>query len=730
MKHNTSIASTAESRALPGALGVIGVDASRNIVYISDTIVRRYGLADPNLIGGPLAALVCPDEADRLDAALDRLIERSGLHEAADFRLLSPTGEVHIVSAVGNSMLDDPDAQMIVINLGDTTDRERTVHLLKAQTEVVREIASGDSLYSALDELARFIDLAILGVQSAVYLPDYDRDRSLACPHFDPKIANAMATAISRDLNRRNQTTPGAMAIETGETIVAADLADSKWEAVAEIVGPRFGSIWSIPLRGGNGHDAIGCIDIYLGWAANPDDTEWRLIELVARLGAMAQDRIASQDRLRYDAEVDQLTGGPNRRVMRSTLQDSLDSGRTGQVVCFLDLDRLKVVNDALGHDVGDQFIVAAYDRLKEALGEASLVGRFGGDEFVVIVEAPSVSADEIGQRCVDAFNAPLVAGSRSWNMTVSVGVVSVLDQMSAGEVLRDADSSLYEAKRSGRACYWMFRHETRTRAQERMRLETQLPQAIAGGEITAWFQPVVDAATWALDGLECLARWSVAGQQVAPDIFIPIVEEVGLIDSLGELMIDRSLDAVDKLSAATGRAVSVAVNVSPLQLQSAALSDLLRDRTHAGRPVDMLCIEMTEQRMIDDAEQTIHRLADIQRVGPSLAVDDFGTGYSSLGSLHKIPASILKIDRSLVVRCQDADGQAVVRAVIGVAKAFKMKIVAEGVEEVAEALWLRDAGVDAIQGYLFARPAPLADVLKRVGREWLWDVPRAELET
>ncbi len=704
---------------------MVGVDRDGVIRHVSSELDGRFGIAAADAVGRSFLEFVDTEDAHQAVESFGGVMERRGHHQALEVRLVTSDGERTAVDVVAENRLDDPTTCLVLLNIGDRADRRRSVQLLDSQAEVVRQIALGGTLEVAIEEILRFVEHALPGFRAAAYfLDDLERGAATAAPSLPSDFTDHMARHI-----RTTPDLPGAMALSEQETIVVSDVRESHWQAAAAVVGSRAMSIWSVPIRYDRGAPCLGCVEIYGPHAAHPRDEDWTILQLVSRQAAVAFDRINMQQRLVRDAEIDPLTGTPNRRLLETMLTSILERPERGQVVCFIDLDRLKVVNDGLGHEAGDQVIRDAARRLCEQTEGLAIVGRFGGDEFVAISRGRDIAHHHLADRCMSAFDAPVQVGGRRWHLSASIGVVVVDGQRTSGEVLRDADAAMYEAKRAGRGRWQLFDTTTRETVVRRMALEQRLPRAIERSEIEAWFQPVVSASTWAMCGLEALARWRPGGgSPVTPHELIPLVEELGLIDQLGRQMIDHALTIAAELRTAIGP-FEVSVNVSPVQLQSNALFECLAAARDDGLPVGSLCLEMTEQHMIDDTEQTLGQLERLIEVGVSLAVDDFGTGYSSLGALHRLPARTLKIDRRLVSQVGEPTGDAVVAAVIGVARAYRMSTVAEGVETPAQALRLRELGVDSLQGFLFARPMRRFEVLRRATRSgWQWDVDREQL--
>lgn len=719
-------ATVIESRRLPGYLGMVGLDDGGVIRYISADLDGRFGIALHDAIGRSFVDFI--DDADLPQAMLSfgGVTERSGHHQALQLGLRDSSGVLRQCELVAENCLDVAGIELVLFNLSDADDRRRSVHLLDAQADVVRQLTLGSTAVETIGPALAFLERALPGFAAAAYLSDDLVIGRATVPGSLPHDwADRMAAAIATD-----PTMPGALAVDGNEGIVAADLTDPRWSGAARVAGDGCGAIWSMPIRHEYGGPSYGIFEVYSRLPCHPSDSDWVSLRLVSRLAAAGVDRLRLQQRLRDAADIDPLTATPNRRVITALLDDLVADAGAGRAVCFIDLDRLKVVNDGLGHEAGDQLIAAAARRLTEQMAGEATLGRFGGDEFVAIAHRSELSATVLAQRCVDAFGEPLVVAGRPWRITASVGVVVVDQHRSAGEILRDADAAMYEAKHGGRNRFHVFDSLTRDAVVRRMDLEQQLADAIEHDQLVPHFQPLVHCSDWSLAGYEGLARWPGSGDPwVAPAEFVPVLEELGLIDLLGRRMIGHALGLLDRLDESGRPDVAVGVNVSPLQLISTELFDDLDEAAARGRRTNRLYLEMTEQHMVDDSEQTLTSLDRLLQSGVRLAVDDFGTGYSSLGALHQLPASTLKLDRHLVSHVDTPKGRSVVTAVVGVADAFGMWTVAEGVETPAQALALRDLGVDALQGFLFASPEPIDAALARSGPGWRWDVAPAELD-
>lgn len=715
-----------EQRRLPGYLGVVAVDPDGIIRHVSTELDGRFGLGRDDVLGRQFLDFVSGDDVEQSVESFVGVVARSGHHQALQVGIRGSDGSIRAADVVAENCLADPTLGLIILNLAAADDRLRSVQLLDAQAHVVRQLALGATPGETVGAVLEFLEGVLPGYRAAAYLDDdLLQGRATAAPSISPAFTQRMATAI-----RSNPAMPGAMAAVGNETIVAGDLDDARWNDARAAVAGLFGAIWSTPICHDRGGERFGLIEIYGPHAGHPRDEDWVALTLASRLAAAGCERLRLQQSLVSAAEIDPLTSAPNRRVIKSTLASIIDGDERGHPVCFVDLDRLKVVNDSLGHEAGDDLIREAARRLIAGVGSLGTVGRFGGDEFVAIASSAHVSHEDLAERCRRAFDEPVSVGGRRWRVTASIGVVRVGSHRSSGDVLRDADAAMYEAKRSGRNRWHVFDDATRDSVVRRMQLEELLSRAVERDKIDAHFQPIVGCRDWTLHGLETLARWPrTADSWVEPSEFIPLAEELGYIEQVGAKMLTQAIEMADVTASAGLGTCAIAINVSPLQLQSTDLFERLRSLAAQGRRIDRLCLEMTEQHMIDDSEQTLLALDRLLGLGVGLAVDDFGTGYSSLGSLHRLPAHTLKIDRRLVEQVTVPTGRSVVVAVVGVAKAFSMTTVAEGVETVEQARALRELGVDALQGYAFAPAASMADTLERLRRPWPWITPRDELD-
>lgn len=423
-------------------------------------------------------------------------------------------------------------------------------------------------------------------------------------------------------------------------------------------------------------------------------------------------------------AHYDRLTDLPNRVLLQARLEQVLARAQrhdTTTAVMVIDLDGFKTVNDSLGHPAGDELLVCVAARLQTRLRADDLLGRLGGDEFLVVLEGCGAPADvaTLARDLLDTLAAPVpLTCGRDAYVTASIGISLHPVDGSQGvvELLRDADAAMYRAKEQGRNCFCFFTSDMNTEAVAKLEVEAALSRALKRGELLLHYQAKVDAASGRIAGAEALLRWNRNGEGlVPPGQFIPVAEQSSLMLDIGAWVIDEACRQIRAWMDAGQPLVRVAVNVAARQFAAGDLDQVVARALQRHRvDAQWLEIEITEGMLITDPDAAIGMLKRIKALGIKLSLDDFGTGYSSLAYLQHFPLDTLKIDQSFTRRIgEQPDGAALVDAVIALAHRLHLRVVAEGVETAQQRDYLRQQGCDEMQGYHFGRPAP-ADSLQR----------------
>jgi Amt family ammonium transporter len=444
---------------------------------------------------------------------------------------------------------------------------------------------------------------------------------------------------------------------------------------------------------------------------------------VVSLVGALVDitERHAIEQQLKHQAFHDSLTNLPNRSLFMDRLEHALRRLRRhpgALAVLFLDLDRFKVINDSLGHEVGDQLLQAVAARLNSCLRPDDTIARLGGDEFTVLMEdIENVdSAIHVAERIASELQLPFSLNGQEVFVTTSVGIaVSSRDDDSPDNLLRDADVAMYRAKMKGRAQYEVFDPDMNARAMERLTLETDLWQAVGRDELRVHYQPKINLRTGEITGFEALVRWEHPQHGlVPPGDFIPLAEETGIILNIGQWVLrEACFQGRRWLDHAPSQPLQVSVNLSVRQLQQPMLAEeVAKVLSESDLPPHLLKLEITESVVMGDAEHTIATLRALKALGIHLAIDDFGTGYSSLSYLRRFPMTTLKIDRSFIRNLgTDREDTEIVRAIVSLAKTLGLDVTAEGVETAEQMEQLRALDCDWAQGYYFSKPLTIEAV-------------------
>ncbi len=571
--------------------------------------------------------------------------------------------------------------------------------------EILERIARGAPLEETLRSICLHLESELPGTWCSVQLVGSDGAlHHAAAPSLPPLFVEAL-----EGLEPGEGVGACGTAAHRVETVVVEDVRTDALAAPFLALAERhqIRSVWSQPLVDANGA-VTGTFAVYRRVPHRPDEEEVRRVVAFGHLAGLAIERHRNEQALAAAAQIDPLTGLPNRAQfldrLRQAMQDNADVA-----VMFLDLDRFKWINDGQGHPVGDGVLIEVAHRIRQVLRGNDVVARFGGDEFTVLMRGASRDHVElVAERISAAFGEPFIlAGGAEYYLTASIGIAFGEPGLEAFDLVRNADAAMYAAKEGGRDRYALFDETLRDRALTRITLESDLRRAVERDELALCFQPVVDLHTNQWTSVEALVRWVHPERgTVLPDDFIPLAEETGLIVPLGihvlELVIDQAA-----AWAAEGIDLPIAANVSIVQLADSAVAEALAGllRRHGVDPARII-IEVTETSVMERLDSVQNVLADLAGIGVLVAVDDFGTGYSSIARMSELPVQGVKIDRVFTKHLgSDPHARRVLGAITDLAHALDLYVVAEGVETEEALRYVRSEGCDQAQGFLLAHP-------------------------
>ncbi|MEL7034126.1 MAG: EAL domain-containing protein [Cyanobacteria bacterium J06592_8] len=441
-----------------------------------------------------------------------------------------------------------------------------------------------------------------------------------------------------------------------------------------------------------------------------------KTLKFVQKIRERQEQLEKTQAKLEYDAVHDTLTGLPNRACLLNLLQRSIAQTQRYPdylyAVLFIDLDRFKVINDSLGHSAGDIVLQEVAKRLTDCIRASDTLARFGGDEFVILLEELTDVHDvlRVTQRIQKQLAKPLELNGYEAHLGASIGIaLSTLQYQQPEDVLRDADAAMYRAKAQGKNQYIIFDPTIQASVMERLNLENDLRRAISRGDFSLYYQPIIEVNTGRLSSFEALIRWFTPTGTISPMKFIPIAEETGLISPLGWWVFQEACYQLQhwRKKFPQQQSLMLNINFSAIQLKQTDLVDNIKSILDAiGLPGNSLKFEITESCLLEKNATPIQVIQSLKKLGINICIDDFGTGYSSLSRLHEFPIDTLKIDRAFVKRIEAGSGSLeMVKMIIALAHSLNMDVVAEGVETTAQLEQLKGLECEFVQGYFLARP-------------------------
>jgi len=595
----------------------------------------------------------------------------------------------------------------------DITERKRAVLLQQGQNKVLQQIATGRPLGQVLETLVLTIENQFDDILGSVMLVD-DNGINLKAAVAPNLPADYVALTDGIEIGPRMGSC--GTAVYRRESVIVDDiLRDDLWEDVRAAVEP-FGlrSCWSVPFFGKDKR-ILGTFGLYSNTVRSPTDHELKLALEAARIAAVAVERDHDERKIRYLANHDVLTGLPNRQEFKSKLDEKVSESRESGVpvaVVFVDLDNFKFVNDSFGHAIGDQVLMITAERIMTVHEGNHQAIRFGGDEFVLIVEgelAQKSALKDFMARLKEEITRTIQIGDLSFHITSSIGAACFpQDAENSAQLLRNADKAMFEAKSAGRNGYQVYEQTRPERSVNKLTLLEEMRSGIENNDFLLEYQPQYNLVSGRIIGAEALVRWQhPALGRLMPGEFIGLAEESGLIVPLGRWVMKEACRQNKAWQDAGLTPITIGVNVSARQFSDTGLvADVRAALEESGMRATYLELELTESLLIQNADQAVELMDDFRRIGLKLAIDDFGIGYSSLVALKSFPLTRLKIDRSFIRDLDyDENDRCIARAIVSLGRELGLSVVAEGVETAKQQAFLASCRCEVVQGFHFGRP-------------------------
>jgi diguanylate cyclase (GGDEF)-like protein/PAS domain S-box-containing protein len=696
-------------------------DAQSRFIVANKSLAADYGRDDPSELFGLTDFDLHPRAVAQQFYDIEQKIVTTGqpmfdLDEA----IVDPDGVRKSLSTTKVPFYNNRGRTVGVVGIArNVTARKQAEILRDGQAHILEMIATNAPLTDVLDYLVRLIEAQTEGVCASVLL--LSEDGVHLAGGVAPSLPVAYLKAIENAPIGPNAGSCGAAAYRRAAVFVADIATDPLWaerRTLAAAHGLR--SCWSTPILSHQG-GVLGTFALHSREARHPSQLELQLASFATRIAGIAIERKLAEERIRFMATHDALTGLPNRALLKDRLTQALLYAKRYDrwvTVMFVDLDNFKFVNDSLGHNAGDELLKTVAQRMVNAIRSTDTVVRLGGDEFVVLFLDQSKNSSLISlamQKVRAAIAQPISVEGHDFQVTCSIGLANYPnDGLDAETLLANADAAMYRAKEIGRDNFQFYRPDLNVKVHEKFLLQKDLRVAIARSELLLHYQPQVDLRTGSVFAVEALVRWRHPLHGMIPPIkFIPMAEETGLIVPVGEWVLREACRQNKAWQRAGLPPMAICVNVSARQFKEknwvAYVASTLRE---TGLSAEYLELEITESLIMQDVEQAVATMKELQTLGVKLAIDDFGTGYSSLAALKRFPVARLKIDKSFIGDIpRDDNDRAVASAVISLGQKLNLRVIAEGVETDAQVAFLRANDCDEMQGYHFSKPVGAVEI-------------------
>lgn len=676
------------------------------------------GAAPGAMIGKSDEAFFAPALADLFRLEDAEIMATGKTSYQAPFRSPLPMGGMRWNQITKYPVFDDDGAIVGVCGqVRQSTEMMQSRMLLEAQIGVLEMLAAGRPLEDVFGRIGLLIEEQLQEYLASILV--LDETGTVVTQVIAPTMRKEYWQPLVGLTISEKMGTCGPACATKAPVFTEDIMAEANWEPFRSFATP-FGlrSCWSFPYFNADG-SVHGTFALYSLQPRLPNEFEKQCLALGSRLAELAVERERTAAQIRLMSERDSLTGLPNRAAFAVMLAQEIATAKANEqeiAVAVIDVDDFKHINDRYGHAAGDRFLSEFSQCLVGGAGEGAIAARLGGDEFAVVFKSEAGSDPTCRlARLVASFEPAIEIDRQRLGVAVSAGLaIFPRHALDAGALLSHADAAMHRAKQRGHSRIEVYDPEfSRERELHRRKIEL-LRHSIFNGAIDLDFQPLVSVRSGAVFGYEALARWQHPQEgRLGPGAFIPLAEREGLIVDLGGSVLTRACREIAHLAHASALRRSVSVNVSAQQFAEGRILDQVRSAlAESGLDPALLELELTESMLLDDEDQAINIMSDLKALGVSIAIDDFGTGFSNLSALARLPVDRLKIDRSIIRDIEtNAASASIASAIVAMGQRLGLKVLAEGVETVGQMEFLRDNNCDDLQGFLFGRPIPCADL-------------------
>jgi diguanylate cyclase (GGDEF)-like protein/PAS domain S-box-containing protein len=698
---------------------VISFDTEGNITSVNPEAEICSGYSQPELLTMNFAKMVIPEELNKVNHFFEKVLQGTSQNYETAFK--DKNGEVIDISVKSMPIIKDDHITGVFSIIKDVTENKKAQHILDGQTRVLEMIAKGSTITEIFDEIIYTFEKLSNGGICSILVIDETKTRLLT--GSAPNLPESYNQAINGGAIGEKAGSCGTSAFLKKPVLVSDIATDELWADYSDIALQHgLKACWSTPILD-NQDDVLGTFAVYYKCKCLPSENDLTLIGKAIYLAKLAILHFQAEEKINHMAFHDSLTGLANRRLFKKKFEDTLIHARESQSelgLLFLDLDRFKVVNDSLGHSMGDLLLQKVAHRLKFSMDSNSIICRQGGDEFLILLK--EVSLDETVQtanRIIKSLSKPIRLHEHEVVITPSIGISRYPAHGDDPDTLiKNADIAMYEAKRKGKNNYQIYQVSQEKVSNDQLVLEQYLRKALEYNELVLHYQPQLDLMTNEMSGVEALIRWKHPKLGfISPSHFIPLAEETGLIVPIGEWVLRTACENNKAWQDAGIPPMVVSVNLSIRQFfQPDLISVISKILEETGLEPGYLELEITES-MTMNIDLAISILQKLKQLGVKIAIDDFGTGYSSLNYLKKLPIDRLKIDQSFVRDIEkDSNDSDIVATIITMGHNLKMKVIAEGVEVEEQLQFLKEQNCDEVQGYLFSKPITAEDFFRQYG--------------